>query len=104
VALDVVFVALVSLATLALLATFGYAVLLGVLTRRTRTGRIIFGVVASIKLFVLLILADFYIAILLPGTVRDNRQVIRFALVVYLLVQSISSLIALERLRRLGEA
>jgi hypothetical protein len=98
------FAAAVALATLLLLVTFGYALYLGTLTRATRTGRVVFGTVGSLKGFVLLILIDFYVAILVPDWVAEHREAIRWGLVVYLIVQSLGTLVALERLRRFGEA
>lgn len=98
------FLGLTVLSTLLLCGTFGYSVYLGVLSRRTRTGRIVFGTISSLKLWVLLILGDFFVASLWPRWVADHRGVIRWALVVYLLVQTLCSLIALNRLHRKGEA
>lgn len=102
--LDILFVLLVVLSTLLMVTTLGYALYLGVLTRSTRTGRTIFGIIGSLKGFVLLILLDFYIAVWHPEWVQQKRQLIRFGLVVYLVVQSMGSLVSLERLRRYGES
>lgn len=101
--MSLVFAAAVIVTTLLLLVTFGYAIYLGVLTRATRTGRAVFGTVSSLKGFVVLVLADFYVAILVPDWVTEHREAIRWGLVVYLMVQSLGTLVALERLRRFGE-
>lgn len=101
--LNYAFLGCIGLATFLLLASLGYAVYLGVLTRESRTGRIVFGTVTTQKGFIFLILADFYLALLVPDWVATHRQAIRWTLVLYLLVQSLGTLIALERLRRLGE-
>jgi hypothetical protein len=102
--MNFLFTCLVILATVLLLTTLGYSIYLGVLTWGTRTGRTVFGTVTSLKFFVLLILADFYVAILVPDFIADHREAIRWGLVLYLVVQSLSTLISLERLRRYGEA
>ena len=99
---DILFIIMVVVTTALLLATFGYAIYLGVLTRRTRAGRIIFGTIGSLKGFVALILLDFYVAILIPEWVATHRQAIRWGLILYLMSQSLGSLIAMERLRRYG--
>jgi hypothetical protein len=101
---SILFVGCITLATVLLLASLGYAIYLGVLTRRTRTGRVVFGAVSSLKFFVALILADFYLAVLFPEWVQANRSTIRWGLVLYLMLQSFGTLVALERLRRYGES
>lgn len=100
---DVAFLVLTVLATLLLWGTFGYSVYLGVLSRRTRTGRILFGTISSLKLWVLIILGDFFVAALWPWWVSAHRQEIRWVLVVYLLGQTLGSFVALNRLHRKGE-
>jgi hypothetical protein len=39
-----------------------------------------------------------------PDFIADHREAIRWGLVLYLVVQSLATLISLERLRRYGEA
>lgn len=100
---DNAFVGLIILATVALLRSFYLSVTLGLLSRKTRTGRVVFGTIASLKLFVLLILLDFYVAAWQPAFIQGHRGAIRWGLIVYLVVQTIGSNVALSRFRRYGE-
>lgn len=101
--MDTLFGVLAALATILLAGSLGYALYLRVLTRNSRSGRIIFGIIVSLKAFVLLVLLDFFTALAFPGWVSNNRQIIRFGLVVYLLVQTSLTLLALHRLHRYGD-
>lgn len=102
---DILFV-LVMVVTVALLAgTLGYAIYLGVIARGSRTGRIVFGSMATLKLWVVTVLVYLVLVpVVFPGRLtRGNREVINWLLLLYLLGQALGSLIALERFRRYGE-
>lgn len=101
--LDTLFIILVFAATLGIVATVLDFFLLGLVVRGPGLGRILFGALVSLKLWVAFILADFYVALISPGFVESHRQAIRLLLALYLVVQSIGSLIAIERWKRQKE-
>jgi uncharacterized membrane protein len=102
---DILFLGLVILTAVLLVSTLVYTIVLGVQVREAGIGRIVFASLATLKGWVLLIFAYFLIGVFFPvvleGTAR--REVVRFGLVLYVLVQALATLIALERWRKRDE-
>jgi hypothetical protein len=94
---NIVFLGLVLWATIGAVATTLEFATLGLQAPENRVGHVLFGTIVSLKVWVLLILLDFFVAIALPTWVADHREVIRFLLAVYLVLQTTGAYIAVRR-------
>jgi hypothetical protein len=99
---DILFLGLVIVTAILLVSTLVYTLVLGFQVQEAGIGRIIFASLATLKAWVLLIFVYFLIGIFFPILLVNatRREVVRFALVLYVLVQALSTLIALERWRK----
>ena len=96
----VIFIGLVLLVDILLAGSLVYSATLGLYTRESRASRVLFGSLATLKLWVFLVLAYFSLGVVVPELVQPWREWARYFFVLYLLVQSLGVLVALERWRR----
>lgn len=103
--MNYVYFALVGIAPFSMLAALIYAARLGVLSRRYRSGRILFGNIFASQLWGFMLLVYILTVLVTPLTFDQwERAVIRVFFALYLVVQSLATIISLWYLRRNGEA
>ena len=102
--LNYIFFVLVFISPFTMLASIIYAVRMGVLSRRYRSGRILFSIIVGQKAWALMLMVYICLVTLYPTAFpQESRAVIRVLFALYLVVQSITAVVMLRRLRSLGE-
>lgn len=103
--LNYIYFILVCTAPFSMLAALIYAARLGVLSRRYRSGRILFSNIFASQLWGFMLLVYILISVMSPlDFTPQERAVIRIFFALYLVVQSFATIISLWYLRRNGEA